>query len=780
MNTDSVVAGGARRTQYSYDSTGRVVTLKDADNKLHRTQYDAINRTTRSIGPGADTTRYTYDDLFLTQVRDAKGQTYGFTSNALGWTEVETDPNGKQTRSSFDKNGNVKTWTNRRGQQVTFSYDDLDQLTARVADGRTTSYSVHPEGDFVATANAQSTDTIMFDGLGRPTWEVSVRGGTRYVIGSTYDKRNSRTRLEAWGSWSGSKLIQYRYNGDLQLDTLIDLAGGRTPLLYNEEGIRASARLPTGMTLSFANPSSHRSGSIRYSVPGVDDAFGQAYKHAKRPLISERVNVYGDSTRSYLYDDDGQLTGYDDFHTANPVCVWDEDFGQLCGTTGRTLLSSVRFSYDKAGNPTHGGAQVGTGNRLTRFDGMRLEYDADGNQTRRYVLDGGGSLISDIRYHWSSLNQLDSVRIVVPTGIGCHSAFRYDGFGRLVQSGCAGSAVRTLLLDGDHLLMELDAQGQPLREYTYYPGADRPHSVRSGGQTYYYLTDHPGNVVGLVNGSNQVVNRYRMTPWGAPEMESVQVPQPLGYGGAYYEQIGIFLRARWYDPGIQRFLSEDPIGLAGGINPYSFISNSPVNGRDPSGLDHCGALDEEADPDGAGPAHGCSGGYSVHTIAGVSTGGSSPWGFSTPRSSGFSSGFGSRGYGGGSFGSGGGGGGGFGYGGSGVTGSWNDVPEVTITYRDGGFCSEVSGSDYDMCVGIPIASVASAGRGLVSRYIPHASGRLAERGISQAMVDVALRRGTRYFDPKHGTIAHVLNQGFASGRSFTTWWDPLTSPFRVL
>jgi hypothetical protein len=44
------------------------------------------------------------------------------------------------------------------------------------------------------------------------------------------------------------------------------------------------------------------------------------------------------------------------------------------------------------------------------------------------------------------------------------------------------------------------------------------------------------------------------------------------------------VRARYYDPSLGRFTSEDPIGLAGGINPYVYANSSPTNFRDPSGL----------------------------------------------------------------------------------------------------------------------------------------------------------------------------------------------------
>jgi RHS repeat-associated protein len=45
-----------------------------------------------------------------------------------------------------------------------------------------------------------------------------------------------------------------------------------------------------------------------------------------------------------------------------------------------------------------------------------------------------------------------------------------------------------------------------------------------------------------------------------------------------------YFRARWYDPVSGRWLSPDPIGIAGGLNQYAFCGNDPVNATDPSGL----------------------------------------------------------------------------------------------------------------------------------------------------------------------------------------------------
>ena len=55
------------------------------------------------------------------------------------------------------------------------------------------------------------------------------------------------------------------------------------------------------------SPSTGRPGSIHYSVVAVDDAFGQSYTYGKRPWVTERMNAYADTSRSYSYDNGGRL-----------------------------------------------------------------------------------------------------------------------------------------------------------------------------------------------------------------------------------------------------------------------------------------------------------------------------------------------------------------------------------------------------------------------------------------------------------------------------------------
>ena len=85
-----------------------------------------------------------------------------------------------------------------------------------------------------------------------------------------------------------------------------------------------------------------------------------------------------------------------------------------------------------------------------------------------------------------------------------------------------------------------------------------------------------------------IVNDYTYDSYGRIETSSEAVANPFTYTAREFDsESGLYYyRARYYEPDSGRFLSEDPIGFAGGdVNLYRYVRNSPINFRDPLGLE---------------------------------------------------------------------------------------------------------------------------------------------------------------------------------------------------
>src|SRR5205814_10647279 len=108
-------------------------------------------------------------------------------------------------------------------------------------------------------------------------------------------------------------------------------------------------------------------------------------------------------------------------------------------------------------------------------------------------------------------------------------------------------------------------------------------TVKKRSTALYFATDHLGSTTALTNDKGHVVDE---TTYDAFGNSAGSKETRYDYTGRERDPLTglMFYRARWYDPQIGRFISEDPIGLAGGINQFCYVGNSPQNAKDPSGL----------------------------------------------------------------------------------------------------------------------------------------------------------------------------------------------------
>jgi RHS repeat-associated protein len=105
------------------------------------------------------------------------------------------------------------------------------------------------------------------------------------------------------------------------------------------------------------------------------------------------------------------------------------------------------------------------------------------------------------------------------------------------------------------------------------------------GGVRFYHTDALGSVIALTDELGEIKTQYNYTPFGTVEVIGEESDNPFQYTGRENDGTGLmYYRARYYSPEMKRFISEDPIGMLGGVNFYSYVGNGPVNFTDKMGL----------------------------------------------------------------------------------------------------------------------------------------------------------------------------------------------------
>jgi RHS repeat-associated protein len=117
-------------------------------------------------------------------------------------------------------------------------------------------------------------------------------------------------------------------------------------------------------------------------------------------------------------------------------------------------------------------------------------------------------------------------------------------------------------------------------------GIDEYFTRTDSSGTSNFLTDALGSTVALTDASGTVQTQYTYDPFGSTTISGASTANSFAYTGREIDPAGLyFSRARYYDPAIGRFISEDPARLSGGsVNFYAYANANPISYSDPFGL----------------------------------------------------------------------------------------------------------------------------------------------------------------------------------------------------
>ena len=369
---------------------------------------------------------------------------------------------------------------------------------------------------------------------------------------NTYDAANRLTQVA--DSVSGTITRQY----DIRFDTLTQEV---TPLAavtatvnyqYDTVGRRSQMQVVGQTAVTYGYDNADRLTGVTQG----GNALGFTYDAAGRRTLATLPNLV---TIDYGYDDANELTS-------------------LTYKRSGATLQNLTYGYDLAGRritvggtaarinlpPALASATYDANNRLANWAGVAQSYDFNGNLTN----DGVNTYTWDVRDRLTGVagsipitNVYDPFnRRVSKTQSGVQNGWIYDGFSEVHTT--SGAVVTNTLLNG--------------------LGLDERYARTSTGTTI--LTDAQGSTLSLVASNGAITGNFTYEPYGMSTQSGADTTS-FRYTGRVEDTPNLlYYRARFYNPRTSRFISEDPIGLAGGYNLYAYVEGDPVGETDPMGL----------------------------------------------------------------------------------------------------------------------------------------------------------------------------------------------------
>ncbi len=280
--------------------------------------------------------------------------------------------------------------------------------------------------------------------------------------------------------------------------------------------------------------------------PSAEPAVSYAYDDSNN---RKTMTINGKSVTNYTYDKSNRL---------------------LAETTKENSeLNIARYNYENNGNTICKTKE-------------KISPTIQGQPTEVSLSTGGEQETTDL-----TLNEYDGFNQLIKTSTGDLTAeYTYDGTGLRTSKNVNGT-VTNQIWDGDQIALETDESGNIKNKYVR--GINLIYGEDELANKKFYLFNAHGDVTQLTDASGNVIKNYEYDAFGNEKNSDPNDTNVFRYSGEYFDKENgtIYLRARYYDPTIGRFITEDsytgkdadPLSL----NLYTYCHNDGVNYFDPTG-----------------------------------------------------------------------------------------------------------------------------------------------------------------------------------------------------
>ncbi|GBG07986.1 RHS repeat-associated core domain-containing protein [Paenibacillus agaridevorans] len=618
------------RTENVYNELGLVSSHRDARGNETTYAYDFMRRLQSVTNALDEVTSYTYDlaGNKLTQT-DGRGHTQHFEYNAANLLQSRIDPaavsdsvlpavenrSAKTESYSYNADGSLAIKQDRNGHMTNYTYDIHGQLTKETVDGaglthlteqqRRISYTYDANGNQLTMTDSTGTTSRTYDGLNRvvaksvpkigtSVFEYDVTQGmpSGYSSEKTIDAKGHETvkvydrvnRLSSVKS-SPTDTATYTYYNDGSLKTLQYSNGVKEEYTYTANNQLHTLKNYKGSTLLDSYTYTYDAAGNQLSKTEMQNGTTigtTTYAYDELNRLS-RVQEPSGRVTTYTYDASGNRTQekvVQGSQVTLTMYTYNEQNRLMDTTEVKTSGEKQidQYKYDNNGNLIFKGREV-----TKVFDpmqpiepsfGMFITGQENENPSIHTIVDGTAQYVYD---GWNQLIQIGS-------GSGS-STYVYNGEGLRTQK-TVGSETTLYLYEYDKVVLEVDGKGQSKARNVY--GINLLTRVM-GSEKYSYLYNGHGDVTSLVDSAGVVQASYRYDAFGNHLESMGTVENPIRYAGYQYDEESelYYLNARYYDPKIARFLSEDtyrgnardPLSL----NLYTYTINNPLKYYDPSG-----------------------------------------------------------------------------------------------------------------------------------------------------------------------------------------------------